>query len=393
MFYEIMFAILFGIFAGIFTGLLPGIHVNLITVIAISLTPKLPFEPILIITSLLAMGVTHTFVDSIPSILLGAPDESNIIMALPGHTLFLRGDALQAIYLTVKGGLVSLVLSMLSVPIILLFITLFSEIIADWTGWMILVLVIFLLLETKKIMSLFMFLFSGILGIIVFDMWWVSQPLLPLLSGLFGVSLLLVSLSAKQQKVKQHKIITDVGCVKSSLIAVIGGFLASFLPGLGSSQMAVLMMRFLEDKTEQTLLLFSGGINTVSMALSLCTYFLLSKARNGLVVGISDIFSEWTISFFLYALCVVFTAGCICASIVIPLSKLCMNIMEHIPYQFIVYCVISLIVSLVYYFDSVSGIAILLVSTLLGIWCDKENVAKQFLLGCLLLPVIGYFLL
>jgi len=38
MFFEILIASLLGIFAGIFTGLIPGIHINLVSILLVTLS-------------------------------------------------------------------------------------------------------------------------------------------------------------------------------------------------------------------------------------------------------------------------------------------------------------------------------------------------------------------
>ena len=56
----------------------------------------------------------------------------------------------------------------------------------------------------KRIKSLLLFILSGILGIIVFSIPNMKQPLFPMLSGLFGFSIMLVSLLQKSEIPKRH---------------------------------------------------------------------------------------------------------------------------------------------------------------------------------------------
>lgn len=65
-----------GILMGTFTGLTPGIHVNTLCLIVISMIAIFPSIDILCFATLiLAMSITHTFVDFIPSTFLGAPND------------------------------------------------------------------------------------------------------------------------------------------------------------------------------------------------------------------------------------------------------------------------------------------------------------------------------
>jgi putative membrane protein len=72
---EILIFTLIGISAGIFTGIIPGIHINLISTLILSISPLLLkyFNVYSLMVFIIAMSITHSFLDSIPSIFLGAP--------------------------------------------------------------------------------------------------------------------------------------------------------------------------------------------------------------------------------------------------------------------------------------------------------------------------------
>ena len=113
LFFEVIVAIVLGIFSGIFTGLIPGVHVNLISVLIVSFSSVLLtfISPYLIVISIISLAITHTFLDSIPSIYLGAPDEAQALNVLPGHRLLQKGEGHNAVVCTVIGSIGCLVLS------------------------------------------------------------------------------------------------------------------------------------------------------------------------------------------------------------------------------------------------------------------------------------------
>ena len=92
MFLEILISIFIGILIGIFTGLCPGIHVNMVSVILITLSPVLLTiaPPLALAAFIISLGITHSFLDTIPSIFLGAPDEDKVFSVLPGHKMLLE---------------------------------------------------------------------------------------------------------------------------------------------------------------------------------------------------------------------------------------------------------------------------------------------------------------
>jgi len=104
---------------GIITGLIPGIHVNNVALMVLALQATLmsfalafigAWDPstfeLAIIISALIIGclVTHTFLDIIPSVFLGAPEEDTALSVLPGHRLMLAGRGYEAIKCSALGS-------------------------------------------------------------------------------------------------------------------------------------------------------------------------------------------------------------------------------------------------------------------------------------------------
>src|SRR3989344_8661047 len=119
---EIILALFLGVFIGIFTGLFPGVHVNMVSVLLISFSPLLLTitSPIVLAVFIISLAITHTFLDALPSIYLGAPDEGQALNALPGHRLLNRGEGHNAIVYTVIGGLGVLILGTIFFPFFIL---------------------------------------------------------------------------------------------------------------------------------------------------------------------------------------------------------------------------------------------------------------------------------
>ena len=81
---RFLFFLFLGIFVGIFTGLIPGLHVNLValTLVYYSAYLKNLFSVTELGVFIISVAVTHTFLDNIPGIYLGA-NEDNILNILP----------------------------------------------------------------------------------------------------------------------------------------------------------------------------------------------------------------------------------------------------------------------------------------------------------------------
>ena len=118
MFTEILIAIALGATAGVVTGLTPGIHINLLSLILLNLSGYfLGFTtPLVLCVFIISLSVVHTFLDSIPSIFLGAPDADQALNVLPGHKMLLEGKGFEAVKLTVIGSLISLIIVVALIP-------------------------------------------------------------------------------------------------------------------------------------------------------------------------------------------------------------------------------------------------------------------------------------
>jgi putative membrane protein len=394
MFAQIIVAILLGMTAGTLTGLIPGVHVNLISAICISLSVVLPISPLIYGAFILSLALTHTFIDSIPSIYLGAPDESMALVALPGHRLLLKGKGHQAIVLTVIGSFLGLLLGILCIPLLLKLFPLLYEYIQKYIGYILFTIILILIIKgTRPLESFTMFLLSGILGIICLNIQ-TENVLLPLLSGLFGISMLLISLdnNLPEQSYKTKKYSRKL--IARTIPPGVGvAAVASFLPGFGSSQSALVAQSFVGNIGDEGFLLLTGTINTVNMALSLVTYYTLEKARNGAIVALTEIIGTIQLTYLIIYTCLFLIVGGTAVQLACFLSRQFSRLITKINYKKLIIAIISFIIILVIIMSGVIGFIILITATAVGILATNLKVGKNNLLGCLIIPVLFFFLL
>lgn len=399
MFLEILLAVALGILAGVFTGLIPGVHVNLITVLILGLTSSfLSLPSVLFAVFIIALALTHSFLDSIPSIFLGAPDESMVVAVLPGHQLLNKGLGHKAVVYTLIGSLSALIFCLLLFPYAYKYLVLISDFVVPFLPYvLILVIFVLLFLSHNFFPNLFFFLLSGVLGLISFQLFDQRNILLPLLSGLFGVSTLLLSLSSTSSFPRQFfsRRLIDVSfddIFRNSSRASVFGSLASFLPGLGSSQAAIVASTTMKKKSPKDYLLLVGGINTVNFVFSILTIVILGKARNGAIVGVNRLFSTLSMNHFFLFISVVLIAAGIAVPLGLLLSRWFARNVVRVNYSVLIYSVVLFISFLVIVFSGLQGLLILLTASSLGLLANFVGVQKNMLLGCLLFPVIIYLL-
>ena len=403
MFFEFLIAALLGILAGIVTGLIPGIHINLVSLLVVSLSVylldifSLPSLGVFIIS----MAITHTFLDILPAIFLGAPDADTALGVLPGHRLLMMGMGYEAIKLTVIGSLFSLIFAMFLFPFFIFIVPNVYETIQPFIGWILLFIVIYMVLIEKgldkKFWAFTIFLMAGILGIIDLTMPNLNQPLFPMLSGLFGISMLIVSLSNKveipKQRITDNIKIPKLESIRALIAGTFSGSFVSFFPGLGPAQAAILGSQIMGRLGTLSFLILIGSINTVNMAVSLVSLFTIEKARNGAVLAIRELIPTIDLNTLILFLAAIMFAAGIAVFLALFLTRVFVKLIEKVNYQYLGLSVIVLITLMVFYFSSWLGLLILLISTAIGIIPNIVNVKRSHSMGCLMLPVILFFIL
>ena len=403
MFFQLLLAVFIGCLFGIITGLIPGIHVNLVSILLISLSGYLLgfTQPIVLAVFIIALAVTHTFLDSIPSIFLGAPDSDMALNVLPGHRMLLEGKGYEAVKLTVIGSLLALICTVLIIPFMIPLVPGIYLFLQPYMGYILIFVVLFMILKEIKVNKIlcgfYIFLMSGILGLIVLNWPNLEQPLFPMLSGLFGVSSLLLSLSQNvslpKQRITESIQIEKSAGIKAILAAVFSGSLTGIFPGLGAAQAAIIAMQVVGDIGMYAFMILIGGINTVNFVFSLVTFYTLEKARNGAVVAILDILKTIDLNGLIVFLGAALIAGGIAAFLAMFFARVFSNLISQVDYQKLVIFIIGFITLLTVYFSGVIGFIILSTSTAIGLLAPLCNVKRSHAMGCLLLPVILFFLL
>jgi len=392
---EIIIPLLLGIIAGTITGLTPGVHINLVAVLLLTLSTKINLPIFSIVVFIISMATTHTFLDFIPSVFLGAPDPSTVLTVLPGHRYLIKGKGFEAVMLSIYGSITGLLLVIFLTPILLLVTPKFFTIIQGAILAIIIGSVIFVISKEKsKLKALIIFLMAGCLGIAALNLN-LKQSLFPLLSGLFGTSGLILSLKQKtilpKQKISYPKFsLKKSGKYLSSALAA--GGLTGFLPGLGAAQAAIIGSSFFKKVKQSDFIFLTGAINTIVMIIGLIALMAIDKTRNGAVVVIKKLMPTLSLPEFTVLIATSLIAGSISCLLAVFLAKKSSRIIEKVNYKRLCLAIIIFITILAFLLSGFLGLLVLTVATFVGILPSLIGVQKNNLMGCLLLPVILFFI-
>lgn len=287
---EILLFVLLGCLTGVFTGLIPGVHTNTIALFILVFAYS---TDLYVVGFVVAMSVVQSFVDFIPSIVLGAPDSESFLSVLPGHRLLMKGLGLYALKLTAMGGLISGIASVALMPLFFLFIEKWIEII--YSGVPLILIGIILLMvfsEQQKLWAVICITLSAVLGVAVLrNPIAIGNPLFPLVTGFFGAATLIYALGTNTkipaQKTSENKYKTGM-IFSGSIMSTFAGALVSILPSVGAAQAAFLLRNAIGKISASKYLVILGGINTSNMIFSFGVLYIIGKTRTGAALAIKQ---------------------------------------------------------------------------------------------------------
>ncbi|MFA5258936.1 MAG: tripartite tricarboxylate transporter permease [Candidatus Pacearchaeota archaeon] len=399
---EILLAFIAGTLMGVFTGLIPGIHINLVAFFLLTISAiLLPFfPPISLVIFIVSLSITHIFIDFIPTIFLGAPNEDTSLSILPGHEMLIAGQGYEAVMLSVFGALIGVILLIPLIPLFIIFLpAIYPYIQRIIPLILIMIILIMILFEKNKILTLFIVLLSGFLGYSSLNLN-LKDPLLPLLTGLFGSSSLVTSITQKTTISKQeiisiknilgkNKISSFIKCIFASLIA---SPLCSFLPALGSSQASAVGSYVIGKLNKKEFLILVGIVSTLVMSLSFVTLYLINKSRTGSAVAVSKLIPLLSQSDLALITLIIIISAVFSFVISILIAKYFSKIITKISYSKLSLFILTFLTLIVIIFSGIIGLIIYVTSTALGILCILLGVKRTSLMGCLLIPTILIYL-
>ncbi|MCL7411625.1 MAG: tripartite tricarboxylate transporter permease [Methanosarcinaceae archaeon] len=443
-----------GYLFGVFSGLVPGIHTNNFALLLVALSPMMSdygIQPFYIAVIILSNSIAHTFHDIIPAIFLGAPDSDMALAVLPGHRLLLDGFGAEAIRLSALGSAGSVVFSMIIVLPLAATFSIVYPVLQDHIAW-VLIFIVFLMVATEKGeyiigqgslahykykgYAIMLFLISGALGLFAFEMEGLMDPvinfgapsiLLPLLSGLFGSSQLVISLlthSTIPPQTFAKMTLSGKRIVRGIITGSVAGSIVAWLPGISSAIAAVLARLFVRkdfdsegegeegdegkvdadgvDAGSKEFIVSVSGVNTSNAIFGLVALSVIGKTRSGAMVAINDVLGTAngviggvitldTSTLLLFFGVILLTAFLSYFS-TIMIGNNVHRVISRIDYSKLCVGVIIGLALMVVAFTGFFGLLIFIIATPIGMLAPFFKVRKSNAMGVILLPVILYFI-
>jgi putative membrane protein len=408
-----------GFALGILSGLTPGLHLNNFAAMLLAVSPHLfamGLSPFQMASIILSASISQTFFDCIPAIFLGAPDSETALTVLPGQRLMLEGRGIEAVRLSAMGSAGSILFSIILIAPLSWIVSSYYDYLTKYVGILLLAIALIMIKSERgpyiegqgswvhykyKGLASLLFLTSGLLGIFAFDheelaispLSMEPQVLLPLLSGIFGASSLLLSLSTNTQipQQKESEIKLSISALAKAVFSGgLGGSVVAWIPGVSPSVAAV-TARLGAPSCPEEFLVSIAGVNTANALFSLVALYVIDKPRSGAAAAIQKLMTlDQSILAQMIIIAVIVAAASYLACI--GAAHLAGRAISRLNYRLLCLGVLVFLVAMTYAFTGVFGLFIFFLSTVVGLIAPLAGIHRTHAMGVLMLPLIVHYI-
>ncbi len=386
-----------GIICGIIGGLIPGIHSNTLAAIEagwiVYLYPIIGTEGIAAV--LVATLITHSFIEIVPSTFLGVPDEGTALSVLPAHAMTMIGKGQEAIRISALGTLLGIVLGLPVGVLAYLYLSKVQDLVDWWTGLLLVLILGYFIVKSEGTgYVLATFLVSGLLGLFAFRFEYLvwgaetgSTVLMPLLTGLFGIPLLLMTNNGKIPVQRYTRMNLSTRSISlGSIFGVLAGLLVGWLPGLSNATANGVIASFIGyDESKKQFLLATGAAGSANVVVGIFALYGIERMRNGVMVILGDLPRPPLLLLVLVLLLTAIVAYIV--TLVISQSAVFFN---GVNARVISYIVLIFLLLLCCISTGPFGLFILILATMTGLVPELLQISRVSCIGVVSIPVILY---
>ena len=417
-------AVLAGTVLACFLAILPGLHIyNVMGLAALFLYSLhgggLAAMPEVYIPFMLGLVTGWSILNTIPSVLLGAPDESAIFTVLPGQKYLMIGRGYEGTMMIGAGSLVGVFLLVFLIgPFAPKFLPVVHYVLIPHMHWILWVVITFILMTEwpkggnrgpagwRKFFDawstlgagLLTFFLSGLLGFLLLyrapiDINNAFQNIMPAFVGLFAIPWCLMNAISGTDVPKQYVCDTlningDL-LLRSGIAGGIGGGFAAFFPVVTGGIGGLLAGHATAQRDERIFMMSQGVSKVVYYTGALMLFFVpgLFITRGGGALIIKGFYTPHTWGDYYLALGSIALSGAVSFLLMSPLTKWTLKLMKVVDYRHISVFSLGIIIALVFFITGWVGLFIMTVATGIGLIPVLFGSRRLNCLGVLLLPI------
>lgn len=397
---------------------IPGLHVYNVMGVALVVAQGATLPSVVVFPCVVGLLVGYALLNSIPSVLLAAPDESAFFTVLPGQAYVMQGRGQEAVLLTLIGGLVGLAVLVCGVmPVAPVVLPSVQRVLGRHMHWILWCVIAFMLMSEwpkggstgqggwRRLgaawgslgMGLLTFGLSGLLG---FALRWRSpisveiafQNLMPAFVGLFTLPWLVTNLCSgatwPRQRITSPKL--DPGCVlQGSFAGILGGGFAAFIPGVTGGVGGLLAGHATSIRDDRMFLVSQGASKLVYYAGGFLFLFVpgLNITRGGAAGMVRGVCVPFRTHEYTMVAAALLLAGAVACVLVRPLTRAVIAIVERVGIRRVSAATLVLVVGIVGGLTGVAGVGVMLVGAGVGLLPVLYGARRMNCLGIILLPL------
>ncbi len=398
----------------------PALHIynvaGLLVILTLELEGLLPAD--LAALFLLGLVVGYAMVNTIPSIFLGAPDESTIFVVLPGQRYLLQARGFEASVLAGAGGLGGLLVLLLLAPLLPRALPAVRSIVAPHLHWILAAVSAFMLLSEwpkgsdrgqtrlarfldawrSLAAGLLTFLLSGILGFVVLYGGLLPanrafQNLLPAFTGLFAIPWVLQNLLSQVQVPAQYagrSVDLSPGLLARGVGAgALGGLFAAFFPAVTGGIGGFLAGHATAQRDDRLFIVSQGASKLIYYVGAFLFFFVpgLHMSRGGMAWLAGLIYTPRLPATYWTVVAAMAISGGLAFLLLLWLSRGAIWLVSHVDYRRISAATLVLLLGMVVVLTGWHGLLIAVVATGIGLLPVLWGSRRTNCLGVLLIPL------
>lgn len=414
-------AALVGTVLSAFLSCIPALHIYnvaaLLVILAVKVQGLVPDEPLAMF--MLGLVVGYAVLNTIPSIFLGAPDESTIFVVLPGQKYLMERRGFEAAVLTGIGGLGGLLVLLLLAPILPIAMPVVRRVVGPHLHWILGAVILFMLMSEWPKGSdrgstglarfldawrsvgagLLTFLLSGILGFILFygnlvptEM--AFQNLMPAFVGLFALPWVMQNIISRA-RVPEQRVAGSVD-LSPRLIArgvgagALGGLFAAFFPVVTGGIGGFLAGHATAQRDDRLFILSQGTSKLIYYVGAFVFFFVpgVHLTRGGMAWMLSVLYTPHTPAIYWVSIAAMLISGGLAFLMLLWLSRGAIRLVTRIDYRWISAATLLVLVAMVLLLTGWGGLLIALVATGIGLMPVMWGARRMNCMGVLLIPLV-----
>jgi putative membrane protein len=399
---------------------LPALHIYNVAGLMVLLTVKAEglFPGEVLAMFMLGLVVGYAVLNTIPSVFLGAPDDSTLFVVLPGQRYLMERRGFEASVLTGVGGLGGLLVLLLLAPVMPRLFPVVRAVVGPHLHWILGAILVFMVLSEwpkgsdrgrsglAKFLDawrslgvgLLTLLLSGLLGLVLFysslmPVEMAFQNLMPAFVGLFAIPWVLQNLLSQAQVPAQHasrSVDLSPGLIARGVGAgALGGLFAAFFPVVTGGIGGFLAGHATAQRDDRLFIVSQGASKLVYYVGAFLFFFVpgLHLTRGGMAGMLSILYTPYTPGTYWLAIAATLICGALAFGLLLVLSRAAIGLVSRVDYRWVSAGTLALLVGVVAALTGWGGLLIAAVATAIGLLPVLWGSRRMNCMGVLLVPL------